>query len=76
MADMITMDHLSEDLLLSNLELRFQKDIIYVCTSSHLLSVINIFYSKTYTGSILVAGMNITLYNNNIIIQSCSLHCI
>ena len=67
MADMITMDHLSEDLLLSNLELRFQKDIIYVCTSSHLPSLINIFYAQTYTGSILVAGMNITSYNNNVI---------
>lgn len=31
-ADMITMDHLSEDRLLSNLELRFNKDIIYVRT--------------------------------------------
>jgi myosin heavy subunit len=33
-ADMITMDHLTEEVLLSNLELRFKKNIIYVCTLS------------------------------------------
>lgn len=30
-ADMISMDHLTEELLLANLEKRFKKDIIYVC---------------------------------------------
>lgn len=30
-ADMITMDHLTEEMLLSNLDKRFKKDIIYVC---------------------------------------------